>query len=160
MALNESQRATLAADIRGSSDPDVIAALGIRNDTELTRLYNLDSTFIVWRENIEPDEYREALDWTEIDNLTAGKARIWEWITQNMTFAINATKTNVRQGLNNAFQSSTNSKSGLLAIAKEPASRAETLYATGTGTDANPGVRGFVGDITTLDVGLALNENP
>lgn len=162
MALTESQRVILAADIRGSSDPDVVAALAIRNDTELTRLYNLDSSpnFFVWRESIEPDEYREALDWTEVDNLTAGKARIWEWITQNMTFSIDATKTNVRAGLGNAFQTSNSSKAGLLAIAKAVASRAEALFATGDGSSGSPGVRSFIGKITTLDVGLALNENP
>lgn len=160
MALTEAQRTTLANDIRNSTDPDVVAALAIRNDTELARLYNLPSAFIVWRESIEPIEYREAMVWTEVDGLQTGKARIWEWITQQMTMAIDATKANVRAGLAEVFQANQSTRGQLLAIAKEVCSVAEELYATGTGTDADPGVRDFVGTITTQDIGQALNENP
>jgi len=160
MSLSESQRTTLAAHIRANTDQDVIDALAIRNDTELTRLYNLDSDFVVWIENLAPSQYREAMVWTEIDGLQAGKARIWEWITQNMTMSIDATKTNIRAGLAEVFPSNQVTRGNLLAIAKEPASVAESIYATGTGATGNPGVRDFVGTITTTDVGRALNDNP
>lgn len=160
MALDITQRTTLAAHIRANADPDVVAALAGRNDTELTRLYNLPSSFIVWREAVPPEEYREQMVWTEVDGLQAGKARIWEWITQNMTLAIDATKANVRQGLADVFPSNQTTRGQLLSIAKEAASMAESLFATGTGTDAAPGVRVVRGPITTTDVGKALNENP
>lgn len=160
MALTEAERVTLAAHIRANSDPAVVAALAVRNDTELTRLYNLDSSFIVWREAVEPEEYREAMVWTEIDGLQAGKARIWEWVTQGMTIAYDATKANVRAGLAEVFPSNQSTRAALLAISKEAASVAEEVFATGTGTDASPGVRVFVGAISTSDVGRALNENP
>lgn len=160
MALSESQRVTLAAHICSSSDPAVQAALAVRNDTELTRLYNLPSSFIVWRESIAPEEYREGMVWTEIDQLTVGKARIWEWVTQQMTMPIDATKENVRAGLAEVFPANSETRPALLNIAKEAATLAESLFATGTGTTALPGVRTFVGTITTEDVGRALNDNP
>lgn len=160
MALSESQRTVLAAHIRANLDSQVVAALAVRNDTELARLYNLDSTFWVWREAITPDEYREKMVWTEVDGLQAGKARIWEWITQNMTMNIDATKPNVRQGLADVFPQNQQTRGNLLSIAKEQASVAESIYATGTGTSPNPGVRTFVGDISIEDVGRALNDNP
>lgn len=160
MALNAEQRTTLAAHIRANTDQAVVAALAIRDDTTLTSLYNADSTFIVWRESIPPEEYREQMVWTEVDGLQAGKARIWEWITQNMTMAIDASKGNVRAGLAEVFPANQTTRGQLLAIAKEAASVAESIFATGTGTDASPGVRTLVGSITTEDVGRALNDNP
>ena len=158
--LTETQRTTLAAHIRANTDPLVVDALAIRNDTELARLYNLDSAFIVWREAIQPSEYREAMVWTEIDGLQVGKARIWEWITQNMTMAIDATQDNVRAGLGEVFPANQDTRDALLTIAKEAASVAEEVFATGIGTVASPGMRVFVGNVTDTDVSKALNENP
>lgn len=160
MALTKEQRTTLAAHIRASSDPAVVAALAIRDDTTMTALYNADSSFIVWRESISPEEYRDKMVWTEVDGLQVGKARIWEWITQNMTMPIDASKDNVRAGLAEVFPSNQTTRGQLLSIAKEPASLAESIFATGTGTEASPGVRTFVGSITIEDVGRALNDNP
>jgi len=159
MALDENQRATLAAHIKANADLDVAAALAQRNDTELTRLYNLDSGFTVWREAVQPEEYREALVWTEIDALPAGKARIWEWITQGMTVSFDATKDNVRKGLADAFDGNMTTRGQMLAVAKELATVNQSIFATGTGTNADPGVRVATGPLTILDVGRALNEN-
>ena len=153
--MDEAQRTLLAADIRANTDPDVVAALAIRNDTEMANLYNLDSTLEVWREAVQPEEYREAMDWTEVDNLPAGKARIWEWITENMMRSYDATKANIRAGLNEAWGGTT--EANLIAISKEFCSVAEEIYAD---TTASPATRVFVGNITATDVGLALNANP
>ena len=157
--LTDAQQTILAADIRVSSDQSVIDALAIRNDTELARLYNLDSTFTVWREEVTTEEYQDGLVWTEIDNLTVGKARIWEWITRSMTVGYDATKANIRLGLNEAFNGTTTA-ANLIPISKEFASIAEEIYATGTGSDASPGVRVVVSDITVTDVSKSLNDNP
>ena len=157
--LTDAQATTLAAHIRANTDTDVVNALAIRNDTELARLYNLDSAFIVWRESITPTEYREAMDWTEVDNLPAGKARIWEWITEQMLREYDATKANIRAGLAEAW-SNGNTRDNLIAISKEATSLVESLYAAGTGTDVSPGIRVFVGNVTDIDVGKALNNNP
>lgn len=158
--MNESQRTTLAAHIRANTDPDVVAALAIRNDTEITRLYNLDSTFYVWRPTIDVAEYRDALDWTEVDNIQAAKARIWEWATGGMTLPLESGKANVRAGLAQVWAANSTTRSNLLAIAKRLASVAEEVFATGTGTENNPGDLVFEGSVTTSDVGRALNENP
>lgn len=160
MALSAAQRTTLAAHIRANTDPDVVAALATRNDTELTRLYNLDSGFYAWRPSIDVDEYREALDWTEVDNLTAGKARIWEWVTGQMTRALESGKANVRAGLAQCWAANSTTRTNLLAIAKRFATVAEEVFATGTGTENTPGDLVFEGSVTTTDIGRALNENP
>lgn len=160
MSLDKTQRVALATHIRANVDTDVVTALAGGNHTELARLYNLDSTTVVWRESISPEEYREGMVWSEVDTLTVGSARIWEWITQNMTVSINATKDNVRAGLADVFGAGTTTRTQLLAIAKENATLAESIYAVGTGDTANPAIRGYVGVVTISDIGKALIENP
>lgn len=157
--LTEEQRTILAAHIRANTDPDVVAALSIRNDKTLAKLYELPSEFIVWREAIRPEEYREVMVWTEVDGLQAGKARIWEWITQQMTKAIDATKANVRAGLAEVFPANQATRGQLLAIAKEAATVAQSVFATGAGTEESPGVRTFRGKVSIQEIGIALNEN-
>lgn len=160
MALDEAQRVTLAAHIRANTDPDVVTALSTRNDTELTRLYNLDSGFYVWRPTISVEEYRDALDWTEVDNITTAKARIWDWVTGQMTLPLESGKASVRAGLAQCWASNSNTRANLLAIAKRFATVAEEVFATGVGNENNPGDLVFEGSVTTTDIGRALNENP
>lgn len=160
MALNVTQRATLAAHIRANTDPAVVAAVSIRDDQAVAAVYNQPSSFYVWRESVPAEDYREAIVWTEVDQLSAGAARIWEWITQNMTAPLNATSTNVRQGIADAFGPSTSSRGNLIAVGKEQATLAESLFATGTGSENSPGIRVFIGQVPVDDVSRALNENP
>ncbi len=150
-------QATLRAAILANTDPDVIAAREIRNDTELARLYNVSSTFIVWRTAVPVSEYRDAVVWTEVDALTAGsKYRIWEWLTGNMTLPLEPAKTPVRQGLADCWGSATTTRAQLLAIAKRPATKAERLFATGTGTSGSPGALVWEGMLSISDVGAAM----
>ena len=96
----------------------------------------------------------------EVDTLNTGAARIWEWVTQNMTAPLDATSTNVRQGIADAFGAQTTTRANLLGIGKEACSVFESIYATGTGTDASPGVRTIVGNVSVVDLSTALNQNP
>ena len=159
--LTTAQQTTLAAAIRADTDPAVVAALDIRNDVALAELYNAASTFIVWRTNVQPDEYRDAITWTEVDALTTGsKYRIWEWLTMSMTAPINFARLNVRQGLTDCWASNTTTRTNLLTIAKRAATKAEKLFATGTGTTATPGTLGWEGTLSYTDIGVALGANP
>ncbi len=157
-SLTDAQTQTLAAALRADTDPAVVTAMTQRNDAELARLYNADSTFVVWRTTIYPQEYREAIVWTAVDGLTTGKARIWEWITQGMTAPIDATKTNIRKGIADAWGASSATGLALQAVAKRPASKVEKLYVTGTGTTANPGLLTWEGPLQVNEVSRALNE--
>lgn len=157
--LTDAQQTILAADIRANSDQTVIDALAVGDTFELARLYNLDSAYTVWREDVTPAEYREGLVWTEIDGLTVGKARIWEWITQSMTQGFDATSANIRSGLNECFSGLTTA-TNLIPIAKELCTIAQELFAVGAGSDASPGVREVTGNISPNDIGSALISNP
>lgn len=164
MALTEEQRVTLAAHIQANTDPDVVAALAIRNDTEITRLYNLDSSFWVWRRNVPvTDIEQNGFAWSSIDEVPDTKWRIWERLTAYGT--IDFSKPNVRQGLID-FSKDVNGvaitalRDSIIPYTKRLATVAESVYATGTGTESVPGDLDFEGQITTTDVGFALNENP
>lgn len=157
-AMTDAQQQTIAAHIRANTDPAVVAALAQRNDTALADHYNSASSFVVWRTSIRPDEYRDAIVWTAVDGLTAGKARIWDWITAGMTLPIDASKTNVRQGIADAWGATSATGIALTALAKRAASRAENLYTTGIGTNAIPGLLGWEGPLHYNDVSDALNR--
>jgi hypothetical protein len=156
MSLTDAQYTTLANHIRANTDPDVVAALAIRNDTELARIYNLDSATDVWKPEVTPEEYRANMVWTEVDQLTAGASRIWEWITSNMTLPFDASDVNVRQGLTDVFGQNTTTRTQLLAVSKRFASVYEGIFATGTGTKNLE----VVGPVTIKIIGKALNSNP
>jgi len=155
--LTDAQLATLAAAIAADTDPEVIDALAIRNDTLLAQIYNGPSTFVVWRTNVPVDEYRDALTWTEVDTMTAGKARIWEWITGDMQLPLEPHKDAIRQGLADTWGSNTTTRPALIAVSKRFATLCEALFCTGTGTDATPGLLTFEGPVTIQDIGAALN---
>lgn len=156
MSLTNAQYITLANHIRANTDQDVIDALVIRNDTELTRLYNLDTTFYVWRSDVPPEEYMPALDWTEVDNMSTGKSRVWDWSTQYQTAPLDATSANLRAGIAAAFPA--NTQAALNAVAKRFASVFEEIFATGTGTNGDPGIADPEGPLSLFDVSKALNE--
>ena len=153
--LTDAQKVTIKADILANAD--TLAAYNIGNLDALEKLYNAAAApaFVVGKTALQPAEYREAIVWTEVDALTVGKARIWEWITQSMTAAINAASTNVRQGLLDCWASNTTTRTQLTAAAKRNASRIEKLFATGTGSTASPATMVVEGPINYMEfIGL------
>ena len=64
----------------------------------------------------------------------------------------------IRQGIADAWGASSATGLALQGISKRPASKAEKLYVTGTGTTANPGLLTWEGPLQTNDVSRALNE--
>ena len=157
MQLTTAQSAALKAAILAETDPTLVAALAVRNDTGIAEWYNAATSFVVWRSAVPVAEYRAAVVWTEVDALTVGRARIWDWLTGSFTLPINAADLNVRQGIADAFGPSTTTRSNLLAVAKRVATRAEQLLATGTGSTNSPGTMGAEGLLSAGDVSAVLN---
>lgn len=157
-ALTDPQAQTLAAHIRANADPAVVAALAQRNDVALADYYNGPGSCVVWRTAVQPTEYREAVVWTAVDGLTAGKARIWQWITADMTLPIDATRANIRQGIADAWGGGSATGVALTALAKRTASKAENLFTTGTCTTGTPGLLGWEGPLHVNDVSNTLNR--
>ena len=119
-------------------------------------LFNLEASpaFIVWKTSVTREEIlQNGFDWTRLDNLSVGKARIWSEIFVNGI--INAAKPNVRAGIEAVWVGTAADLAVRAAVyvhCKRLATRAEKLYATGTGSDATPATLTFEGTINYLDV--------
>ena len=105
MALNQSQLQALRAYIDATPE---LAALPNSNDGayEIASLLNTIASpqWIVWRTSVSQDEVMQnGFDWTRVDNLSVGKARIWEWLFNNQSRAFNPSKINVRAGIEAFF---------------------------------------------------------
>lgn len=115
-------------------------------------------SFIVWKTDVDPNEImKNGMDWTQVDNLTVGKARIWDWLTALGKF--NAAKINVRAGIDAAWVGTSQMLAVRAAVyvhCKRSATIIEKLLATGTGTDVSPATMGFEGSVDYNDIGLAM----
>lgn len=110
--------------------------------------------FIVWKTDVSIDEImRNGMDWARVDNLSVGKARIWDWLGRLGT--INAAKTNVRAGIDAAWVGTAADLAVRAAIyvhCKRRATRIEKLLATGPGSDVAPATMTFEGSLAYQDV--------
>lgn len=114
------------------------------------------SAFVVWRTSVPQDEITQnGFDWVQVDNLTTGKARIWDWLFNNSNKTINPSRVNVRAGIAECWKGT----AALLAVqavvlghCKRNASVIEKLFAIGTGTTLSPATMSFEGPISYQDV--------
>jgi len=158
--LTPEQLAALKADI--AADP-AFASVPHNSDGAygIAAAYSLDAapTFTVWKTSVDPGEImRNGMDWTRVDNLSVGKSRIWEWMTKLGTF--DASKINIRAGIDATWVGTTADlavRAMVYEHCKRSATRAEKLFATGTGSDASPAVMGYEGSLQYQDVLAAWN---
>jgi hypothetical protein len=152
MPLTPAQRATLLADINADG---TLSAHPLTPDGHalVAAAYNATASpsFTVWRTDVQVRELTDVFVWTEIDALTVGKARIWDWMTRGVD-TINASKANVRQGLLDGFSAATATRAACIVVAKRFCTRGERVFATGTGSDATPGLLVFEGLLTVQDI--------
>jgi len=114
----------------------------------------VNPSYTVWRTAVPVDEImRNGLDWTRVDNLTVGKARIWDWMTRLDT--LNPSKVNIRAGID-ATWVGTAADLAVRAVVythcKRKASVVEKLFATGTGTDLSPATMGYEGPMPYQEI--------
>lgn len=153
MALTPEQLTTLAADI--AADP-TLSLIPQTSDGafEVATAYTLDASpdFTVWRTNILSSECQTAMVWTEFIAIGAGERDAWQFMLS--TGEINGADTNIRQGIQDIFAGAggAGTRAALVAIAKRLATRAEALFATGTGSVASPGTMVVEGSLSYQDV--------
>jgi len=139
--MTPAQQATLKTFIEADA---TLNALPRNSDgyLDMARLLNLEATpaFVVWKTSVPVDDImRNGMDWTRVDNLTNGKARIWDWMTRLGSF--NPSKTNVRAGIDATWVGTAPDlavRASVYTHCKRNATVFEKLFATGTGTDASP----------------------
>lgn len=168
MPLSDSQIVTFKAAILAETDPALVSLRTAGATGAMTDRYNAASTFIVWKTRVTEQE---------ITSLTSDEGTTWSWpafIARsaaeqagwarmfNGTYSINPSLPQVRSGIADIFSGSANSagpqRTHLLAMGKRPATRAEKIFATGTGTTATPGTLVFEGRIGEYDIIRALYQ--
>ena len=155
MALTSAQKQTLATFIANNA---VWAAMPKNSDTAYYIAEQLNkpesSTYIIWKSAVDVDEImRNGLDWTRVDNLSVGKARIWDGMTRLGT--LNPSKANIRAGID-ATWVGTSADLAVRAVVythcKRQATVVEKLFASGSGTDSSPSVMSIESPISYQDV--------
>lgn len=160
MALTNAQLQTLKAAIL--ADPE-LAAFPNTLDGAFDLAVKLQETaapaFVVWRTSVSQSEIiLNGFDWTRVDNLSVGKARIWEWMFQ--FGSIDPSKVNVRAGIDTVWvgtQADLNVRAAVYVHCKRSANRGEKIFATGTGSDASPATMAVEGTINYQDIFAARN---
>lgn len=149
------------------AQPSLATAIANGDDPAIADFYNgtASPAYVVWRTWVSKSEATQSgsgIVWSEVDSLTVGKARIWEWMTASQGSGIggsgggfNPSQANVRQGLADCFGVGTTTRTNLLAMSKRNASVFEKLFATGAGTSANPSVMSVEGPLSASDASIA-----
>lgn len=160
--MNATQATTLKDDISATSPVNAIAH-NSDGAVAVADFYNLVAApdYFVWRTSVPAGEYTGAngVVWTEVDALTVGKARIFEWMTGLLSQPLIFSDPNKRQGLGDAFTAGSVTRANLTAMGRRRASRYEKLFAlatvggTGTrGSTANPDTMALEGPLVPSDV--------
>jgi hypothetical protein len=141
MALTPAQLATLKAAIVADSE---LNAFPMNSDGAFAIAAALNQIaspeWIVWRTNVTRREVlQNGFDWTRLDNLSVGKARVWSDIF--VDGEMNPSKPNVRAGIESVWVGTTADlavRASVYEHCKIPATRIQAILSSGTGTNATP----------------------
>ena len=157
MELTTQQKQTLKAWI--------IANRASVFDQATTDALNAENSplYRVYRTNVPMSEIMlNGFDWTRVDNLSVGKARIWDWMKESdpVDKAIDPSKPNIRAGINAVWVGTAADlavRAAVYAHCFRAATVAEKLLATGAGNAPDqqgdgPATMGWEGLLTLQNV--------
>jgi hypothetical protein len=162
MALTTEQKATVKANILAT--PELLSLINDPGEgaSSVAAWYNLMASpaFVVWKTDVSIDEImRNGMDWARVDNLTVGKARIWDWLGRLGTF--DASKPNVRAGIDAAWVGTAADlavRASVYTHCKRDATRIEKLLSVGTGTTVSPATMTLENQISYIDILSAMEQ--
>ena len=158
--MTPAQLATLKAAILAETDSALVALRTANDETGMANWYNADSTKICWKSKVNIDEImRNGMDWARVDNLSVGKARIWDWMGRLGT--IDPSKPNIRSGIDATWVGTSADlvvRAAVYVHCKRTATKAEALFTTGVGSDASPAVFDWEGFVNAQTVSDALRS--
>jgi hypothetical protein len=161
--LTSAQRTALKTDIL--ANPDATAIYQNGDLQALAALYNAAAVpaFWTWRTSVTKSEFVNSVgpdgttfSWTGTGFIGRSVGEQAAWQELFASGAVNPSLPNVRQAFADIFSGATApapaNRTHLLAMARRLATRAERLFATGTGTTASPGTLAFEGAVTVTDL--------
>lgn len=103
---------------------------------------NASPTWTVWRTAVTRDDVTvEGFDWTQVDNLTTGQARIWDLLFQTQTQTVNFGESGKRAAISETWKGTAAKVAvGVFVLnqAKRSATVGEKCLSTGTGSQGSP----------------------
>lgn len=159
--LTTQQLATLKTAIE--ADP-VLAAWPNTDggNIEIAKAMNLNAapTFTVWKTAVSIGDVGRAFNAAELAGLSSLNHTRLQTLAIYLSSGVNPSTAAVRAFFDDIFSGSggANTRAALLALWKRLATRAEKLYATGTGSDASPATLVVEGALTVRDVETARNQ--
>lgn len=158
--LQSAQYVALKADI-------VTRGLQATPEEQIKGIYNSPAspTFFVYRTAVSRDEVMlDGFDWTRVDNLTLGKARIWDWMFS--TGFINPSNITIRAGIVETWKGTAADVAVRVVVfshCQRPASVFEKLFAGVGGTTiaedgTGPATMGAAGPLSIEDIQIALAQ--
>ena len=160
MPLTTEQVATLRAAIL--ADPALAAWRQERRDDMIADYYNQPASpaFSVWRNDVRVEEIGNAWVGTDIDGMSAlNMQRLQLLLASSPSGVFDMTRADRRAGFEGPFGTTVNNASrvAMRAAWKRTLTRVERLFASGTGSDATPGVTTYYGTVTTGEISNILN---
>jgi hypothetical protein len=153
--LTSAQLATLKADIQADQ---VLAAKPNNSDAavDIAAAYNAAASpaYVVWRNDITAREVVGSITASEFVALTAIKQN--GLIIILLAGTVDGSNANIRAAFTSIFTTGT-SLTTLTALCKRNATRAEKLFATGSGTTGSPSTMAVTGALTASDIISARN---
>lgn len=134
------------------ADPTASALAASADDLGLSAWLNTpEPTYWVWRPAVTDRDIMAdaAFDWTRVDNLSVGKARVWETLFK--FGSIDPSLPNVRAGIDAAWGGTAADlavRASVYSKCRRQATRAEKALATGAGTTASPSTMTLIGDLS------------
>lgn len=156
MNLTTAQKLTLKTNILASPDCNGL------QDTEIAALYNLTSapanTSIAWKTLVALFMVGKKFSPSELAGLTQLNTTRLQNLAQWFQPGIDPSDASMRQFFDDIFSGAggVNTRAALLALWKRSLTRAERLFATGTGSDASPATPVVEGTLTAQNVSDAL----
>lgn len=152
--LTPAQKQTLLTNIQATP-----AALTLFTDGNLQGLadyYNATASpvFVIWRRDVSAEEIGNAWQGTDVDGMSAlNMQRLQLMFASRPSARFDMSRADLRAAFENPFGTNANNASrvAMRAAWKRNATRAEQLFATGTGSDATPAVPTFTGALVYTD---------
>lgn len=158
MSLTPAQDAVLKTHMLANQDAGLQAAISSGNDTFVAAFYNAQASpgYYAWRTSISVDEIRSVVDWGEVVALNTNTLLAFQVLTDAET--INPSAASIRDAFGDIFSGpgGVNSRTALTAAAKRTCTLAESVLASGAGTEANPSTLGWEGTLSTGDIARIL----
>lgn len=159
MALDPSLYATMKADIAANPDLDS-QPNNLDGAFEIARLYNLTGVpdFVVYKTLVSIGDVGKSINGVEWGNLSTANTNRLSSVSSYLFEGVDPSRADIRALYDDIFSVGGVTMTSLAALWRRLATRVETLYATGIGTDIDPGLLTFEGVVTPTDVLQARNS--